>query len=155
MKKTFLGVVVLLFIVSAFAVAQQKPPAGGTVSVTDAANKVSAGWVLLKGAANVFVINDGATEVTVTYSVADTNEAPVKVAAGKTVNVPYKGKGYANGKGVIKVVKVESAAAAADAKKTTTPAAADTKKATPAADAKKATPAADTKKTPAATTKKK
>jgi hypothetical protein len=113
MKKTFLGVIVLLFVVSAFAVAQQKPPAGGAVSATDAASKVSAGWVLVKGAASIFVINDGAAEVTVTYSADGVNEAPVKVAAGKTATVAYKGKGYKDGKGVIKVVKVEAAAAPA------------------------------------------
>lgn len=128
MKKTFLCGVVLFLIVSIFAAAQQKPPEGGTVSITDAANKISAGWVLLKGAANIFIINDGTAERTVTYSVADVNEAPVKVAAGKTVNVPYKGKGYANGKGVIKIVKVESAAAAPAA-----PAAAPAAPAAPAA----------------------
>jgi hypothetical protein len=137
MKKTFLSVVVLLFVVSVFAAAQQKPPTGGTVSVTDTANKVSAGWVLLKGAANIFVINDSAAETTVTYSVADVNEAPVKVAAGKTANIPYKGKGYANGKGVIKIVKIETAAAAPA---TATPATA-AKPAAPAA-AKPAAPAA-------------
>jgi hypothetical protein len=113
MRKTFVGVVVLLFVVSALAVAQQKPPTGGTVSATDAAKKVSAGWVLVKGVANVFIINDGATEVTVTYNVGNVDEAPVKVAAGKTVSVPYKGKGYADGKGVIKIVKVDVAAAPA------------------------------------------
>jgi hypothetical protein len=141
MKKTFLCGMALLFIVSALVVAQQKPPAGATVSVNDAANKVSAGWVLQKGAANVFIINDGTAEQTVTYSVADVSEAPVKVGAGKTINVPYKGKGYADGKGVIKIVKVEGAAAA--------PA-----KAAPAAADKKAAPAADTKAAPAADTKK-
>jgi hypothetical protein len=130
MKKTFLGVVALLFVVSAFAAAQQKPPVDGTVSVTDTANKVSAGWVLLKGAANVFIINDGAAEATITYSVADVNEAPVKVGAGKTANVPYKGKGYANGKGVIKIVKIEAAGAkpAANAAKPAAAKPADPKK---------------------------
>jgi hypothetical protein len=156
MKKTFLCGVVLVFIVSAFVVAQQKPPTGGSVAVTDATNKVSAGWVLQKGAANVFIINDGTAEATVTYSVADVNEAPIKVAAGKTVNVPYKGKGYADGKGVIKIVKIEAPVAAADTKKAadTKATAADTKKAADpkatAADTKKAvdtkTTAADTKK---------
>jgi hypothetical protein len=146
MKKTFLCGVALLFIASALVVAQQKPPEGGTVSANDTTNKVSAGWVLLKGAANVFIINDGTAEQTITYSVGDVSEAAVKVAAGKTVNVPYKGKGYANGKGVIKIVKIEGAAAAAPAKAAPAPAAAaDTKKAAPApaADAKKP---ADTKK---------
>ncbi|MDR0557042.1 MAG: hypothetical protein LBG43_04125 [Treponema sp.] len=112
MKKTFLGAIVLLFVVSAFAVAQQKAPAGATGVVTDAANKVSAGWVLVKGAASVFVINDGAAEVTVTYSADGVNEAPVKVAAGKTATTAYKGKGYKDGKGVIKIVKVEAVAPA-------------------------------------------
>jgi hypothetical protein len=113
MKKTFLGVVVLLFVASAFVAAQQKPPAGGTVSASDTANKLSAGWVLTKGAPNVFLINDGAAEATVTFSVAGVNEAPVKVGAGKTVNVPYKGKGYADGKGAISIVKIEAAGAKA------------------------------------------
>ncbi|MDR0708223.1 MAG: hypothetical protein LBF60_10205 [Treponema sp.] len=112
MRKTFLGAIVLLFMVSAFAAAQQKPPAGGTVSATDTASKVSAGWVLVKGAASVFVINDGAAEVTVTYSADGVNEAPIKVAAGKTATVAYKGKGYKDGKGAIKIVKVDAAAPA-------------------------------------------
>jgi hypothetical protein len=112
MKKTFLGAVVLLLAVSAIAVAQQKPPAGGTVAATDAASKVSAGWVLVKGAASVFVINDGAAEATVTYSVEGVNEKPVKVAAGKTQTTAYKGKGYKDGKGAVKIVKVEAAAPA-------------------------------------------
>jgi hypothetical protein len=127
MKKTFLGAIILLFVVSALAVAQQKPPTGGAVSATDAASKVSAGWVLLKGLANVFVINDGTAEGTVTYSVEGVNEAPVKVAAGKTETIVYKGKGFKEGKGVIKIVKVEAAAA-----KPAAPAPAAAKPATPA-----------------------
>ncbi|MDR2194133.1 MAG: hypothetical protein LBP19_06675 [Treponema sp.] len=148
MKKTCLGVAVLLFVISTVAVAQQKTPAGGTVA--DTSSKVSVGWVLVKGAANVFIINDEKTEVTVTYNVGNVDEKPVKVAAGKTVNVPYKGKGYDNGKGVIKIVKVDGAgaapAAAAPAKAApaaATPAKADPAKAAPAKAAPaKAAPAA-------------
>jgi hypothetical protein len=134
MKKTFLGAIVLLFVVSAFAVAQQKPPAGATGTVTDAGNKVSVGWVLVKGAANVFVITDGTAEGTITYSVEGVNEAPAKVAAGKTATIAYKGKGYKDGKGVIKIVKVETAAAKPAA---AAPAAAPAPAAPAAAPAKK------------------
>ncbi|MDR2802997.1 MAG: hypothetical protein LBB22_01745 [Treponema sp.] len=137
MKMTVLGAMVLLFVVSALAVAQQKPPAGATVSATDAASKVSSGWVLVKGAASVFIINDGAAEATVTYSVEGVNEAPAKVAAGKTQTVAYKGKGYKDGKGVIKIVKVEAAAAAAAKPAAAAPAAAPAAPAAAPAPAKK------------------